>query len=150
MKKKHKHLKEPENKNSNKDLFKLFDPAFYRRIVKKNKTMLLIFLASFLLSAILLSVTSNQDPIPNGSDPYYYYVSAQKVKEHIIKSPVAFIFKTIFNSYSQNDYINMGFTENDIESVYRAPAFIFIWAILFTFFGQSHFIIFFFNALFFA
>jgi len=131
-------------KNLSKDNFLKF--------INKNKILIIIFLVSFLFSIIVLFTGKNilHPKHRNGDDDYYYFLNALRVKENILKSPISFIFNLLTDSYTQEEYIKMGFIDNDIDSVFRAPFFIFFWAFILLIFGNSIYIIWIFNSLIFA
>jgi|GEM_PF-3994107 len=135
--------------------FAKFIKVFFRKEnifkkTKQKKLLLSIFLLSFIFSIIVLFTGKNLQPIKQGNDDYYYFQNAVRVQENILKSPVSFILDILSNSFSQSDYVKMGFIENDIDSVFRAPFFIFFWAFVFLIFGSSVNTIWIFNSIIFA
>ncbi len=122
-----------------------------KNFIIRNRIIIIIFLSAFALSLVNNYTASRVNPVNKPhDDAYFYYQISKQVKEQIFDKLFSFINGIITNSFSSRDYQMMGFTENDIQSIFRAPGVVFIYGFLFFLFGVSFHTILIANSFFFA
>lgn len=126
----------------------LFSQERLRQFIIKNKIVLVLFAFGFIFSLINSYTASEINPVIRpGSDSHFYYIISQQVKEQIFDRFFGFIFGVIGNTFSIRDYQVMGFVENDIQSIFRAPAGVFFYGFFFFLLGVSYHTVLIVNAL---
>ncbi len=132
-------MKKKKNKNNEQEI-RSAGIKFPSISLKNKKILLILFLFGFILSLIVSYTGKNinvGDREHGKYDATHYYKMSKIVKENLYPRFFSFLSGVFFDTLSKQEYQKMGFYQNDIESIYRAPAIIFTYGCVFYLFGES-------------